>query len=102
MNLLQGYFDQTDASGFAVVFHIPALRLATGAPPMVLDFGDGSPTWTADATGMVKHVYVSPGGAQPWITTAVLTDADGVVRGQQRFEIPGGQYRPWDASAAGV
>jgi hypothetical protein len=77
------------------------LLLADGPPAMILDFGDGSATWAADATGQVKHVYSVPGGAHPWIVAPVLTNADNVVRGPQRLEIPRGQYRPWDVSAAG-
>ena len=71
------------------MLHVPPLRAASGR---------GSRAWTADATGQVKHVYTAPSGV---IVAPGLTDAANVVRGQQRFEIPRGQYRPWDVSAAG-
>jgi hypothetical protein len=41
-NLLRGYFDQTDPAGMTVLFYAPPLRLATGAPAMTLNFGDGT------------------------------------------------------------
>ena len=70
-NLLQGFFDQTDATGFSVIFHVPPLLLADGRPAMILDFGDGSATWAADATGQVKHVYASRRAGAPWIVAPV-------------------------------
>lgn len=59
MNLLRGFFDQTDPSGLTVIFHVPPLRAADARPALTLNFGDGSPAWTADATGQVKHVYTA-------------------------------------------
>ena len=82
--------------------HLSCSVLGRGGCAAGIDpgFGDGSPVWTTDATGQIKHDYAAPGGAHPWMVAPVLTDADGVVRARQRFEIPRDEYRPWDVSAA--
>ena len=83
-------------------FRSDGLDRADRRRALTLDFGDGFPTWSVDATGQVKHVYSAPGAGtpHPWIVTPVLQDADNFVRGQQHFEIPHGRYRPWEVSAS--
>lgn len=98
MNLLQASFDQTDQSGFRVIYRVPPLRLADGKPPLVLDFGDATGTWESDKSGTVVHTY-EPGDGLPRVVTPTLGDADGNIVGRFRFELPRTQSRPFNIAA---